>query len=361
MDKKIGILTFHRAFSYGAVLQAYALQNFLRKNNIENEIIDYNCEYMVEHYQKIIRKTNGNRLKGFLWSLLTADKIRKERKVFSRFVEKHLRLSKPYDKDNIDEVADQYSRFIVGSDQVWSPTCVGFDPVYFLPFAKPFKKYSYSASIATNEITESIKEEFKRRISDFKGLSLREKSGKEIVEKLTGQQATIHIDPTLLMEKDDWDTLAEKSEIREPYILIFTVLKQVNLIDYALKLSEKTGMKVIFLNNNDIKKIKGITYIDPVSPGEFISMIKNASYVCTNSFHGTAFSLIYEKDFVVETQTGSGENIRSQEIMTKLGLASRILSRENTPDINEKSNWMTVRNKLKEEKEKSLQYLLSID
>lgn len=357
---KIGILTFHRALSYGAVLQSYGLQNFLLKNNIDNEIVDYRCQYMIDHYQKVIRKTKGNRLKGFLWSLYTAPDVVKSRKLMKAFVDKNLKMSCPYNSTTVKKVKDKYSRFICGSDQVWSPTCVGFDPVYFLNFAENSQKYSYSASIATAEIPENIKSEFTKRISDFSGYSLRENSGKELVEKLTGKKAQVHIDPSLLLEKQDWDKVASEKTEKEPYILLFTIHKGERLVRYALDLAEKTGLRILYLNNKSPKKHKRIKYLSPVSPDEFISLVKNAEYVCTNSFHGTAFSLIYRKNFIAETETKGRKNIRCQELMEYLGLDNRCLKTENQPDINAKSNWDFVENKLIEEREKSLKYLMTI-
>ena len=175
MSDKIGILTFHRALSYGANLQAYGLQNFMFKLGIDNEIVDYRCKYMIEHYQKVFRKTKGNKLKGFAWNLLSAKSVIQKKKNTTDFVEKHLNLSHPYDENNIKEANNLYRAFVTGSDQVWSPTCVGFDPVYFLTFADSAKKHSYAASIATDTIPENLKDEFIRRVSDFSSCSLREK------------------------------------------------------------------------------------------------------------------------------------------------------------------------------------------
>lgn len=357
MNKKIGILTFHRALSYGAMLQAYALQNFMFELGIENEIIDYNCKYMIEHYQKNFRKTNSNIVRGFLWNLMTLKGIKKERKTRDEFVQRNLVLSKSYNADNISNVCDKYSAFITGSDQVWSPICVGFDSVYFLTFAKPWQKYSYSASIATKSIPENLKTEYKNRLMDFQAYSLREQSGAEIVQDLTGKDAFVNIDPTLLLTRERWDKLA-KSVFNEPYIFLFTIHKPVNLINYALELGKKTGLKVVYLNK--LKVHKGVEYMDPVTADKFIGLIKNATYVCTNSFHGTAFSVIYHKNFVVETDTCKSKNIRSEEFLNNLGLEKRIMSTESKPDILENSDWDFVDKKLAEERKKAKNYLLSI-
>ena len=119
-------------------------------------------------------------------------------------------------------------------------------------------------------------------------------------------------------------------------------------------------MKIIYLSKTKRVKSPLITYIDSVTADKFIGLIKNASYVCTNSFHGNAFSLIYHKNFIVETDTAVGENNRSRELMIKLGLKNRILAHDLTPDIDAKTDWSTVENYLSEEREKSKQYLLSI-
>lgn len=359
MNKKIGILTFHRALSYGAMLQAYALQNFMLELGIDNELVDYTCEYMVNHYQKDFRVIKGNKIKGIGWNLLTVNSIRKERKTRDEFVSKHFKLSEAYDKNNIHTVADKYSAFITGSDQVWSPTCVGFDPVYFLNFAKPEQKFSYAASIAAKTIPDNLKAEYKNRLKDFQAYSVREESGVEIVKDLTGKDAVVNIDPTFLLTKDKWDKIAT-DVFNEPYIFLFTVLKPKNLIDYALELSQKTGLKVIYLNNTMRSKDSRITYIDPVTADKFIGLIKNASYICTNSFHGTAFSIIYNKNFIVETETGHGRNIRSEELMKRLGLEKRIMNADTKGDIDALSNWDYVEEQLQVERQKSKDYLLTI-
>lgn len=359
MKNKVGILTFHKAISYGAVLQAYALQNFLYELGIDNEIIDYKCEYMINRYQKTFRRTSKNPLKDFLWSIKTASGVKAGKKNTEAFADKFFKMSKPYTKDTISEAKDDYKAFITGSDQVWSPTCVGFDPAYFLTFARPEQKYSYAASIAVKKYPENLKAEFTRRISDFQGYSVREKSGAEIVRKLTGKNALVNIDPTLLLKSQSWDKIAA-DEKREPYIFLFNVLKPNKLIDYAISLAEKKGLKILYLNNRQPVKHERIEYLKPVTADKFIGLIKNAEYVCTNSFHGNAFSVIYGKKFVVETETAASTNIRSQELLEYLGLGDRILSSTHTPDIDAEYDFSSVQKLLDEERKKSAEYLSAL-
>lgn len=360
MKGKIGILTFHRALSYGALLQAYALQTKLFSLGIDNEIVDYSCDYMVKHYQRLFRPVKGNPLKGFALNLLTADGIRKERKTRDHFVQKHMKLSIPYDADSIAQSAQRYDVLITGSDQVWSPSCVGFDPVYFLNFAAPEQRYSYAASIAVKTLPEELKDAYRRRLKDFSALSLREPSGAELICQMVGRDdVQVHIDPTMLLEKEQWDALAPQCLVDTPYIFLFTVKKPKAIIDQTLALSRKTGLPIIYLNKLHTRREKEIRYMDPVEADQFVSLVKHASYVCTNSFHGTAFSVIYHKQFMLESETASGRNIRSEEFLNRIGLSERIFSGDIFA-IDVQSDWKAADACIGEERRRAEEYLLRI-
>ena len=199
--KKVGIVTFHQALSYGAKLQAYALQKFLEYNGVENDIIDYTCHFMYTRLIRPIRVGNKHKLKSCVRSLITMRQTGIDRKKSVEFRNKYMKLSRPFDADNIKEASDEYSAFIAGSDQVWSPTCVGFDPVYFLNFAKPEQKYSYAASIAVKELPADKKDDYKRLLSDYQAFSVREESAAAIISELLGRESEVNIDPTLLLRK----------------------------------------------------------------------------------------------------------------------------------------------------------------
>ncbi len=358
MKSKIGILTFHKALNYGANLQAYALQNFMFKLGINNEIVDYNCREMVDRYQKTIRKVKGNRIKGFIWSLSTAPTVWRKKKNTNEFVEKYLVLSRPYNAENISDADSEYRAFITGSDQVWSPTCVGFDPVYFLTFTSPAKKHSYAASVAAKEIPDAIRGEYIRRVSDFENPSLREQSGVHLISSLTGKEAHVNIDPSMLLTAEEWDKICSDEKPAEPYILLFTVPKPNRLVDYALSLAKKKNLNILYLNNLMPKKHRdAITYLEPVKITKFLSLIKNAEYICTNSFHGNAFSVLYHKQFIVEASAKKSLSSRSRDLCESLGLSDRILTEEYTPDIDAIADWNKVDMILDCERQKSAEYL----
>lgn len=358
MAKKVGIVTFHHALSYGAVLQAYALQNFLFDLGCDNEIVNYRCKF-IENNTKLFNYKKGKSLKEYASAVYFHRNVTKNKKNSYLFGKKFFKQSVPYTRENISKSSDQYDMFIAGSDQVWSPTCVGCDPTYFLDFAKPEQKYSYAASFGTNKIPDNRINDYKSMLKDFQSFSVREKSGQTLVNDLAGKDAIVNIDPTLLLEKERWDKIEEKV-IDEPYIFLFTVLKPKKLISYALNLAKEKGLKVYYLNKRHNIKDPNLEYLDPITADKFIGLIKNAEYVCTNSFHGNSFSIIYNKNFVVETETTSKENIRSKELMQELGLENRILSQDHTPNIDIDTDWGNVEKILSEKRKKSESYLRTI-
>lgn len=355
--KKAGIVTFHHAQSYGALLQTYALQQFLFCNGIDNQVVNYRSKFLEDRAHPF-RYIKGKALKNYLASFYYAPRITALRRKVDAFGRDHLVMTELCGPETIAQRTKDLDILITGSDQVFNPTCAGFDPVYFLEFAPSHKKHSYAASFGTGTLPEDKQEAYRQRLGDFRQLSLREESGRQLVQELTGKASQVHVDPTFLLTKEQWDKFLPHTE-RKPYIFLFTVLKPKRLVRYALELSERTGLPILCLNYRHKVKDKRIRYIDSVPANVFVELVRNAEYVCTNSFHGNAFSLIYQKRFIVETDTLSGENIRSRELMERLGFSSRILAGENWPDISQTTDWSVVERYLAGERERSRDYLLT--
>ena len=355
---KVGILTFHGALSYGASLQSYALQEFLNELGIETEIVDYRCDYMITHYQKLYRSYSKNFIRNFLISTKTAPGIIKKKKIRDRFNNRYLKLSCPFTKESVARSAELYDILISGSDQVWSPVCVGFDETYFLGFAAHHQKYSYAASVAVSKIPENLKDEYRKRLKDFQCISVREYSTVKLLEDLTGKEVHSNIDPTFLLNYDKWNKIAKNSR-KERYILVFTVKKPFQLLTYAAKLGKEINCKVLYLNKGAWSAPKGIKSISPVDIEEFLGLIRDAEYVLTNSFHGMAFSILFHKKFMVETVFINSINIRSEELLSQLDMKGFILkSIEDRPP--EDTDWDKVDSLIEAERSRSKKYLLSI-
>ncbi len=352
----VGIITFHRAINYGAVLQTYALQKALGKIEIDSEILDYRSETIEGLY---------NPFKPFLHNIKSLEVVPKyiKKKRFDEFVNKHLKLSPECKtKEELIEIQNKYEAFVTGSDQVWCIKCLNQDKSYFLDFVKDSsKKFSYAASIGKADLSDEEKKEYESLINDYCGISVREKSAKSILsENCISKDINVNIDPTLLLNSEDWDCIRSRNVETEPYILLYTVMGQYHVIEQAKKLSKKTGMKIIYLNDTMRHKEDGIVYKKAVSPQDFVAYFAEASYVITNSFHGTAFSLLYKKRFKVEIEARGRRNIRSEELLNRLKLANRMLTENGIEDIDESVDWGLVDSLLDEEREASTRYLSRI-
>lgn len=323
---KIGIMTFHTALNYGAVFQTYALEKFLMDMGHDVKVLDYRCPYTDKIY-KPFYVSDGKYLNALVRGVLFGSIIKKKRIRFNKFLQNRIRLSQPIENmDLLNEITDEYDYFISGSDQVWSPISAGFDKAYFLPFAQDEKKLSYAASIGATNISDDIILELKNRLNGFSCLSVREQSAKNMLEANgVDKQIYVHVDPTLLLQKGDWEKICAERVIKEDYILIFNVEKPINDIEFAKKYANRNNLKVVYINDRTVKKDASIIYIEAPAPEQFLSLFKNASSIVTNSFHGTVFSIIFKKNFYVELNNQKQFNVRVQGLLEELKIYNRTI------------------------------------
>lgn len=357
--KKIGIITFHRAKNYGAVLQSYALQQTIQKLGGDCEIVDYKCENVDNGY-KPFQLDRRNLIKSFLKTILMFRKRKLRIKRFSNFYNNRLVLSeKTYSADEISQCKDKYDIFIAGSDQIWGPGTVKRPPdgIYFLNFADDRQKYSYAASFGRSRITDDRIPVLQSLLSGFQAYSVREESAVDIIKQVTGKQAMCHIDPTFLIGKEGWLEVSKAPE-QQNYILVFNVKPVKSLIKFAEKLSAEKNLPVIYLTDNPHKPRKNFKYVVAPTVEEFVGYFANASYTVTNSFHGTAFSVIFNRNLFVEFEARKGGyNDRASSLLAKLGIDREI------KDGNCKEtliDWKNVNSVIEEEKRKALDYLKTL-
>ncbi len=360
---KIGILTYHNALNYGAALQAYALQQHITKKGHECDILDYSChgvdaQYSYKKFSRLAAfpsdiKTNLN---VFLHS--------KKRKNFEKF-QKRLALSDSYNKSNIKEADSKYDLFIVGSDQVWNYTNNNSDDTYFLSFTKDnAKKYSYAASFGISVLPQEQKELYEN-LKSFNKISVRESAGADIVREVTGREVPVVCDPVFLRTKEEWSRLADdaaREKKGKKYILVYQLYYTQSLLDFADKLAEKTGLALkvvsISLKTEIHNRLHGIGCSN-VSPDEFVSLISNAEYVVTNSFHGAALSLIFNQRLFIElVEAKYNVNSRFKELIDLYDL-SKVLINKDT-DIGYIPDYREINRKIKEFAEKSDRYIDSM-
>lgn len=332
MNKKIGILTFQDSPNYGANLQAYALQEVIKKFGYDVEVIDYHSPC-----RKYPKQSKFRRIRSIIWNstakIIFASRIRKRKT--TEFKMKYLNLSeRRYSTpDNLKMIDDIYDAIVVGSDQVWNSHNLNGDESFWLPFVKNAKKISYAPSMGKNYIEETERLKIKDYLRDFDSISVREPSAAKLLSGIMDKKIQIAIDPTFLIPNEKWNTICSKRLIREKYILCYYMPGDLSLerkiAELAQQLSKMTGYRITNIGKKEYSKLKRNTsdrYDD--GPLEFVSLIKNAEFVITNSFHGTVFSIIYKRPFWVpihkKQKGGGGFNTRIVEMLMYLSLENRL-------------------------------------
>lgn len=350
---KIGILTFINTLNYGAVLQAYALQEKIKNFGYEAEIIQYTNE-------TILNKEKGNSFKAMLnprkifKKLMMGSGIKRKEKAFNEYEKEHIISGYKFDGNNIIEINKYYDKFITGSDQVWNMDIIHNDWHFYLDFVdNPNKKISYAPSFGNIKFPVECKKKAGALLNDFSKLSVREASGKKLIKELTGKEATVVVDPTLLLTKQEWESKIRFVPKMEHYILVYFPHNKKLVFDFVEKLKSKTGLPVVYLSISP-RKQSGTHTIYDASPDEFLGWIKNADYVVTGSFHGTAFSINLEKQFFYEPLSKNGIEGRIDNIIRLTGIQNRCISDTKLDDI---IDYELVREKLNKIRNDSAMWL----
>ena len=307
----IGILTFHEADSYGAVLQAYALQQTLLKMGADSEFIQINGS-------KNPKKEPALTGAAAIFARRIQEEGKKRETLFEQFREQYLKISTPYEPDAVPD--DRYDCFVAGSDQIWNFRIPGADARYFLPFAVPKKRHSYAASFGADDLPEQAKSWAANQLAQFQNISVREESGCRIVKELTGREAVLCLDPTLLVERKEWELLCEKKET-EPYVLLFLLKYDETLVSRAKAEAEQRGVALRVITAAFMPQL-GIAAWNGTGVTEWLSAIRDAQCVYTNSFHGIVFSILFGRGLHVERLGGelSSRNGRIDELLALLQL-----------------------------------------
>lgn len=357
---KIGILTYHDTTNYGAALQAYALERKIQDLGYDVEIIDYKCEAVTNRYRiKKLREIKN--VKELIKTILTRKTNIKLKEQFERFKSNSQKISKKsYYKNDIADCLNIYDKIIVGSDQVWNLDLSGNDETYFLNFIKdPKRKIAYAASFGYSQIPSRYIEKTKKCLENMENISIREIQGKELIEKLLNKKVEVVLDPTLLLEKEDYINLVEKPKktCNKNFILLYKMSDTPTLMKFARKLAKETKCKIIYLNHS-YKNQLWMDNIRGASVGEFIWYLENAKYVVTSSFHGVAMSIIFKKNFFYELDNSNGNsNSRTKSLVQLLHLQNREIIDAKNNEINNSIQYDMVNKTLIEERKKSIDFL----
>ncbi len=335
---KIGILTFHRADSYGAVLQAHALQQAVRSLGHECDIIDYRNPVIdgVARVKTLKQAASPKEALKIAVNNTLFGKVRAIRhQKFGQF-RRRMGLSLPYDRETIARANDHYDRFLTGSDQVFNYNLTGGDYSYLLDFAPAEKRCAYAPSFGITAIGDKHLDAYKQVLGDYALLSAREQKGADLVRELTGREdCPVVLDPTLLVENDYWRSITPKNALGR-YVLVFQLNPVPEAVEFARKLAERKGIKLYIMTQSARNALKGKlgrdSYISDAGPMDFLSLIAGAECVVTDSFHGTALSICFERPFFTCVAGGSKVGSRLENILSLLGLKDRLLTPATDPE-----------------------------
>lgn len=305
MIKTVGIITCHTPYNYGAMLQAYALQSFFKQRGVEPEIINY--------FPKILGKELGlfyvgdKRFKRnpFLSLAYLAVKIPyriKSKLNFGSFKKSYLNITKRryYTLEELSSSIPVYDAYVTGSDQVWDTLGYkGWDPAYYLQFVpEQSKRNSYAASMSVVQpLDQRVIKEIFPLINSLNQVSVRENNIKEILEAYIERPVVHVLDPVYLLSAREWEKLSMNlPREKKRYILVYPMGDPTHVLENARKLSSYTGLPIYCISASN-RKMDGVSKRFDCSVPKFLRLFQDAEYVVTNSFHGTAFSIIFKKNF----------------------------------------------------------------
>lgn len=355
---KIGILTFHSAHNYGAVLQTYGTQEYLKSLGHDVEIIDYRPEYISKPFKlidlgRIIHKNPLKTLKNGFREIAIFRRLLLRYTRFNKFINNRLQLS-----DSVSNtIPNNYDAYIFGSDQIWNPKLTkGFDKIFFGNFAvkEGAKKIAYAASMEAIELTSQQKEFFIKELENLDSIGVREFQLQRLLQPLTSKPITTVLDPTLLLESSIWKKIAVKPEINQKYVLVYQVRASQETLKIANDIAKQIGGVVVQLTAKVYWKNIKRRY-QSASVEEFLGWINYADCVVTTSFHGTVFASIFNRPFYTVSLHDGGDS-RSGSLLQNIGLSERLIPTGTFPVFKE-IDYSEVNVKLNEVRKGSYSFL----
>lgn len=323
MSNKVGIITIHSVYNYGAMLQAFSLSNYLNDKGFLVEVIDYRPYYLCRNYEFYLKDLfldPRNALGVLKQSILK----RPQFLLFHKFLKEEIPLSKKR-YNSFSALSDHdYGTLITGSDQIWNPFITGWDESYLLAFDKvKTKKIAYSSSFGAADIPQEWSVKVKAALNSYSKLGVREQSGCQIVnELLPEKEVNLVLDPVFLLSSEYWKEFAcDSLTPKQKYLLVYSLEVNDKIIKYAKNIAQEHDLIIVTIHPFKSKYNFSDISINKAGPKEFISLIDNAEFVVTNSFHGTAFSILLDKKFscVLHSKTGT----RMSSLMERIGLKSK--------------------------------------
>ena len=361
------LITLHRSGNYGSVLQAYATQTALERLGYDVEVIDYYPRRLSVLGMLTGLKTKkacfDNPLILLAARLVILPSYLRRRYVFNRYIGKNLNLtSKTYfSEGELEAEVPVGDIYLTGGDQVWNSSWNGcFDRPFYLEFAPDESpKFSFGSSFGKDDLFDWERDDTARALSRYSGIAVREDTAVTLLESLGVMEACQALDPVFLLDVDDWKRQASTKYSGSKYILMYNINGNKPLDCFASKLAKETGLGIRYISYqyHDVFK-NGKMHCCPAVE-DFLSLLANAAYVVTDSFHCTAFSILLQKEFAVVPTTRFGGRLYS--LMRLFGLQNRIVGKDDTSVFESPIDYESVDSILKHQRGVAFDYLKSMD
>lgn len=364
--KKVGIITFHAAHNYGSMLQAYALQQVILNMGYQCEIINFRTERQKNIYKPTYLK--GTIMRKMFLSLLYLpylSSLHKKERCFESFLKEYLITTKEEyaTVEEIERANLDFDYYISGSDQIWNTACYDFDWAFFLPFVKNARRIAYAPSmgpIPFMQVGSEFDNSIKNVLIQYDDISLREVDTASRINKILDTKCQVNLDPTLLLCADDWDKLIDsKPLINEPYLFLYTPFFKKEVFQLAKKWADNLKIKIVVSQTYGAVDCTWLydgnfrPYF-VAGPKEFLNLCKYATGIIGSSFHIVAFAVILQKPFWA---VNGLKDSRVANFLRLVGLESRSIELMENPNVSSDIDFKLVQEKLKLEREKSIQWL----
>lgn len=373
---KIGLCACYDTYNYGSQLQSYASLEVLQELGFDVELIKYKKKvtmaFIVKSFPRIFNLSFVKRRLKIYYNkkmrkrnTLYSEIIRNRNQQFERFVSdnfsRYVSVSNGYEQ--LKENARKYEAVVVGSDQLWLPSGMAsnFYNLMFVP--DDIKKVSFATSFGVSCIPRYQEKKTKNYLERFSSISVREESGKKIVEKLLNRNALVVVDPTLMLTADKWSEKIGNRLIADDYVFCYFLGNNVLHREIVKKFAKTNNIKVFNLAYIDefVESDNYFENVKNVGPFEFVNLIKNAKYIFTDSFHGSVFSIIFQKSFIVFNRFDDGDknsrNSRIDNLTKMLGLENRRYNGK-IETVFDAIDYKSVLTKLEREREKTREFLI---
>lgn len=352
-------VTTHRSINYGAVLQAYSLQQAQKWLGVDNFLLDIPSKGdLYESFpNKLSKRTLFVLAVNLSWTFHSRD-MKQLVDRFNQFVKDNIKTTIVYKSwDELLSNPPEADFYINGSDQVFGLRGE-YDDMRMLKFGSPsIKRFSFAASLGEYDWSVDEKKTFASLLQGFSMVSVREKYAKEYIESFSDVNCEVNMDPVFLLDKKQWSEIAADPVIKGKYILCYPLVGNKDTQVVLDQLKRKTGYKTVSMQTIPIKRVKTDEYVLNAGPKEFLSLIKNAEYIVTTSFHGTAFSIIFEKPFY--TLIKNYKSQRMTDLLELVGLSNRLYTQQNDIEIGF-PDFTYARKVINTEKKRSIDYLFRV-